>query len=137
MVYRPVRGARWLLLAVLAVFSVAAVGLVVATVGGNGPPVLFVAAWLAAFGWNAYWWGVRTAVEVRVDGPTLTWRTVVRSAEVPLHDVLRVRPSRASRQLAVIELREARRVLVPVRYGFGALERAILAGAPGASVEES
>jgi hypothetical protein len=36
----------------------------------------------------------------------------------------------------VIELRDRRPLIVPVRYGFGALERPISAGAPGVTVEE-
>jgi hypothetical protein len=110
--YQPMRAARWLLVALL------------------------VALWLAALGCNADRWLVRTCVEVRVDGPTLSWTTPLTCGTAPLHDVLRIGGSRMSRQLPVIELRDRRPLIVPVRYGFGALERAISAGAPGVTVEE-
>ena len=115
---------------------VLAVGVVVTTARGNGPPVWFTCLWLAALGWNAYWWLGRTAIEVTVDGATLRWTTALRRGSAPLEDVVRIRASRTSRQLAVIERREGRPLMVPVRNGFGALERSIQAGAPAASIEE-
>jgi hypothetical protein len=135
MTYQPMRFARWLFLVVFAAFGAAAVGLVVAVVRGDGPPLWFAVLWLAGVAWNAYWWLGRTCVQVQVDSPTLTWRTPLTGGTAALHDVLRIRSSRMSRQLAVIELRTHRPLLVPVRYGFGGLERAIAAGSPGLDLD--
>ncbi|MGY1841438.1 MULTISPECIES: hypothetical protein [unclassified Modestobacter] len=135
--YRPIRGARWLFPLVFAVFAVAAMWLVAATVRGDGPPLVFLLLWLGALGWNAWWFLFRISVELRVDGARLHWATPLRRGTVSLLDVALVRRSRLSPQLAVIELRTGRPLVVPVRYGFAALEREVVAGSPGAVVEES
>jgi hypothetical protein len=126
---------RFLFPVILTVFAVVAVALIMATALGNGPPVAFLAFWLAAFGWNAYWWSLRICLEVGVDGLTLNWRTAVFSREAPVGDVVGVRPTRWNRQMAVIELQGRRPLLVPVRYGFGQFTQAIAAAAPHAAVE--
>jgi hypothetical protein len=126
---------RLLFPVILVVFASVAIALIAATVLGNGPPVAFLVLWIAAFGWNAYWWSLRICIDVAVDGVTLTWRTAVLTGSAPVGDVLRVRPSRWSRQMAVIEVQGRRPLLVPVRYGFGQLAQAIAAAAPHASVE--
>lgn len=139
MIYRPIGGGgRLLLLLAFLAFALAAVALVVITVrGGEGPPAWFTALWLAAIVWNAYWWLFRICVEVRVDGPTLEWSAPLRRARAPLAEVIRIRAFRFGRQLAVVELQRRRPLLVPVRFGFGNLERAIAAGAPQVVIDES
>ncbi|MGY2079970.1 hypothetical protein [Modestobacter sp. SYSU DS0657] len=137
MSYRPFRGARWLIPLLFAVFGVVAVGLIIATAQGQGPPLLFLLLWLGALGWNAWWFLVRTCVELEVTGAQLHWATPLRAGAVPLLDVARIRRSRLSDTLAVIELRTGRPLMVPVRYGFAAVEREIVAGSPGVEVEES
>ncbi|MQA34294.1 hypothetical protein [Modestobacter roseus] len=136
MSYRPIRGARWAFPLLFAVFAVAAVALVAATLRGDGPPLLFLLLWLGALGWNAYWFLLRVCVELRVDGPQLEWATPLRRGTVSLLDVALIRRSRLSNQLAVIELRTGRPLMVPVRYGFAAVEQEIVAGSPGVEVEE-
>ncbi|MGY1855489.1 hypothetical protein [Modestobacter sp. SYSU DS0290] len=136
MSYRPIRNARWLIPLLFAVFGVAAVGLTIATAQGEGPPWPFLLLWLGALGWNAWWFLLRTCVELEVAGAQLQWATPLRAGAVSLLDVARIRRSRLSDQLAVIELRAGRPLLVPVRYGFAALEREIIAGAPGVAVEQ-
>lgn len=135
MTYRAMPLPRFLVSAILAVFAVVAAVMVVAAAHGSGPPVAFLAFWIAAFGWNAYWWAWRVCTEVRLDGSTLSWRTAVRSGQAPVGDVTRVRPSRWNRQMAVIALQGRRPLLVPVRHGFAELARGIAAGAPGAVVD--
>ncbi len=120
---------------VFVIFAVAAAGIVV--VRGKGPPIAFAVFWLAAVGWNAYWWLIRTCIEVRVDADSLQWRAPLRPGSAPLTDVRRIRKSRMSRQLAVIELQGRRPLLVPVRYGFSQLEAAVSAGAPMAVIDPS
>lgn len=118
------------------VFAVAAVMVVIATVRGDGPPVWFTALWLAALGWNAYWWLIRTCSEVRTDASTLEWSTPLGHGEVPLFDIVRVRSSRLGRQIAVIELQGRRPLLVPVLYGFSQLARFIGDNVPPGVVED-
>ena len=139
MIYRPMgRWGRVLLVLAFVVFAAAAVWLVLTTVRGEErPPVVFTALWLAILVWNAYWWLVRICVEVRVDGATLEWSAPLRRDSAPLADVVRIRPSRAGRQLAVVEFQGRRPMLVPVRVGFSRLERAIEAGAPQVVIDES
>ena len=139
MIYRPIGGwGRPLLLLAFLVFALAAAAVVVITVwGGEGPPAWFIALWLVALVWNAYWWLFRICVEVRVDGPTLEWSAPLRRASAPLAEVIRIRASRLGHQLAVVELQRRGPLLVPVRFGFGNLERAIAAGAPQVVIDES
>ena len=133
--YRAMPIPRFLFPVILVVFAGVAIALIAATVLGNGPPVAFLVFWIAAFGWNAYWWSLRICIEVAVDGLALNWRTAVLSGTAPVESVLRIRPSRWSRQMAVLEVQGRRPLLVPVRYGFGQLTQAIAAAAPHASVE--
>ena len=136
MTYRAMPIARWLVAALLLVFAAVAVALVVAAARGNGPPVAFLVFWGFAFAWNAYWWSLRTGVEVGVEGGTLRWRTALLTREAPMSAVRAVRRSRWSAQLAVIEMDGRRPLLVPVRYGFGQLAQSIATAAPQARVEE-
>lgn len=139
--YRPMRWFGRLLPLVFALFAAIMVITIVFDRGGShssssAPPLWFLVAWLAALGWNLYWWLFRMCIEVRVDGATLSWSTPLRRGEVALTDVIRIRPRRMSRQFATIELRGRRSLFVPVRYGFGQLQNAIVAGAPQATVDE-
>jgi hypothetical protein len=59
--------------------------------GGTGPPAAFVFFWVAAYGWNAYWWLFRIAYEVAiVGGSTLRWRSITATREVSLARVKRI-----------------------------------------------
>lgn len=141
MTYRPL--GRWggvLLMLAFAAFAAIVIVIVIvvmAGVGDGGVPAWFIALWLAAFVWNVYWWLFRTCVEVRVDGSTLGWSTPLRRGQVPVADVVRIRPTLFGRQMAAMEMQGHRSLLVPVRVGFGHLERAIAAGAPHVLVDES
>jgi hypothetical protein len=128
---------RLLVPVLFAGFAVAAVVLVVTALRGDGLPGWFVVLWLAALGWNAYWWLFRIPQEVRVGGSTLAWSAPLRRGEVPLDDVVRLRPSRTGRQFAVVELRGRRPLVVPIRYGFAGFRNALAAGAPQAEVDEA
>jgi hypothetical protein len=53
--------------------------------GGTGPGLGFVVFWLAALGWNAYWFLFRIAYEIGVTNrSTLRWCSVSRCREIPL-----------------------------------------------------
>jgi hypothetical protein len=135
-VYRPLRAMRWVLPLVFVVFTVVAVVFLVQATRHSGPPWWFLVLWLAAFAWNAYWWSFRICTEARVGGGQLAWRTLLRRGEVPLTDVIRIRPSRTGqRQMAVVELQGRRPLVVPVRYGFERITQALQAGVPGLQVD--
>jgi hypothetical protein len=132
--YQPYPGGRWLASAVALIFGLifgaASIALVVAVVRGQGPPVAFAVFWLAAVGWNAYWWLGRMCIAVDVGAANLVWRTPLRAGRASLKDVTTVRPSRLSRQFAVIEVEHRRGLVVPIRYGFGQFTDHLRAGAP-------
>jgi hypothetical protein len=77
---------RLLTLAFFIPLGIAGVAMLVNLIaGGTGPPAAFVVLWLAAYGWNVYWWLFRIAYEVGVvHGSTLRWRSMTRTREVPL-----------------------------------------------------
>lgn len=137
MTYRAMPIQRFVLPVMLVVFVGVGIVMVVTTARGGGPPVAFLVFWLAVLCWNTYWLGWRMCTEVGVEGLTLSWRTGLVSRQAPVGDVVRVRPSRMNRQMAVIEVQGRRPLLVPVRYGFGELTQAIAAAAPHAAVEKS
>lgn len=73
------------LLFMLAVFTVAGVSIVVQTMAGRtGAPLLFMALWFAALGWNFYWWLFRVAYRVELVGGVLHWRAPLRSGTMPV-----------------------------------------------------
>lgn len=84
---------RLLNFAVFIPLGIAGVAMLVnLVVGGTGPPAAFVILWLAAYGWNAYWWLFRIAYEVGVvDGSILRWRSITSSRQVPLPRVTGIR----------------------------------------------
>lgn len=135
-VYRPMRLGRWVLTVAFVVFAVVAVVFLVQSGRRSGPPWWFLVLWFGAFAWNAYWWAFRVCTEVRVEGGRLAWRMLLRSDDVPVTDVTRVRPSRwGQRQMAVVEVRGRRPLLVPVRYGFERLPLALQTAVPGLQVD--
>ena len=77
---------RPLTVAVFGALGIAGVAMLVNLVaGGSGPPAAFVLFWVAAYGWNAYWWLFRIAYEVAVvRGSTLRWRSIATTREVAL-----------------------------------------------------
>lgn len=134
--YQPLRIQRFVMPVSFLLFAGVAVWLVVQVVQGGGPPWWFALLWVAALGWNAYFWLFRVCTVVRVDAGRLTWRAALQRGDVPVTDVTRIRPSRmGQRQMAVLELRDRRPLLVPVRYGFERLSTALRSGVPGLQVD--
>jgi hypothetical protein len=85
--YRPLTFAVFI---PLGIFGLAMLVNLVA--GGTGPPAAFVFLWVAAYGWNVYWWLFRIAWEVGVvHGSTLRWRSITTTREVPLARVKRIK----------------------------------------------
>ena len=77
---------RLLIIAFLVLMSCIAVLLLV-SLRGNTDALLavFIALWVGALAWTAYWFLFRVAYEVAVvDGSTLSWHTMMTSHEAPL-----------------------------------------------------
>jgi hypothetical protein len=129
--YRQPRYAAILPVVIVTVLAIAAVVMIV---NPGGPPVWFLVLWIAALGWNAYWYLVRFATSVEVDGGTLRWRTPLRRGSAPVTAIRRVRRQRFGSQVAVIELDGAPNVYVMVWYGFAGLVDDLRAAAPQADI---
>jgi hypothetical protein len=106
------------ILAMFAVFVVAAVFMVAAIAAGSGPPVWFAAFWLAALVWNGYWFLFRVAYQLDLTEHEICWRTPLRSGSIALTDLVELRPHRFGSSIEVIQLASGTKVLVMVRKGF-------------------
>jgi hypothetical protein len=113
MIYRR-RFGRGLTVGVFAALAVVAVALVAAMVaGGLAGRTVAAAVWLAAFGWTAYWWLLRIPVGVLLELDTLVWDAPLRSGELPVASVTRVRPMRLAATGVLIEHDGGRPLVLP------------------------
>lgn len=133
--FRPLLG-KWPIVAMFVIFGVFAVVLVTATVEGGteSPPVAFTVLWLAAIGWNGYWWLFRIAVGLRFDGQVLYWEAPFRSGAIPLSDLTAIRPMRLASNVEVFDRRDGRPVLVMATKGLGAFLDSVSLARPGLPV---
>jgi hypothetical protein len=129
-VYRPSRTMTFLVPIVFTGFAAGAVIMIVTMIRGSGPPVWFGIAWLAALGWNAYWWLLRTCTLLVVNDRELRWRTPLRAGTIPLTAVRAVGRSRLGSQFATIQLDGSPSLQVPVHLGFARLTTALKSAAP-------
>jgi hypothetical protein len=109
--YRPLAGGQTFIRLMFVTFAAFAALLVATSIKGDGPPLPFTAFWLFALGWNGYWWLFRVAGEISVDRETLTWSAAMRTRQVPVADLVRVRPARFSSSALVIEVTDGRPIL--------------------------
>lgn len=110
-------GNRWLLLLMFALFVVFAVFVVVrALAESDAPGLLFLVVWLAALGWNAYWFLWRFSYRVEVRDDLLRWMTPLRNGEVAVADVEKVRLGWLG-QTTVFQIRDREDVTVVTRKG--------------------
>jgi len=115
--YSYTTGNRWLILAILAAFVVfGVVGVVLTVTRPDGPPLLFMLAWIAILAWNGYWLLWRLSYRFEVDGDRLLWTTPLRTGEARVSDVIRVRPGWFGR-MTVIELRDGETLMSITRKG--------------------
>ena len=111
--YSYTTGNRWVLLAAFAAFVLfGGLFVVLAVTRPDGPPLLFVLAWIAILGWNAYWFLWRLSYRLEVDGDRLRWMTPLRTGEVRVSDVLDIHPGMFG-QATVIELRDGETLTSP------------------------
>jgi hypothetical protein len=136
-VYRPSRTMTLLVPIIFAGFGVGAVIMIVTMIRGSGPPVWFGAVWLAALGWNAYWWLLRMCTLLAVDDHDLRWRTLVRGGTIPLTAVRAVGRSRLGSQFATIHLDGTSSLQVPVHLGFARLTTALKSAAPHIDISDA
>ena len=115
--YSYTTGNRPLLLVMFAGFAVFGVFLLVRTLAGSdGPGLLFLVAWLAILGRNAYWFLWRFSYRVEVRDDLLRWMTPLRNGEVALADVETVRLGWFG-QTTVFQVRDQEDVTVLTRKG--------------------
>lgn len=118
-VYRfPLIG-RPFFLAIFAVFGVAAVAMMASVFAGgdDSPPVAFALLWLAILVWNGYWWLLRIAFSVALDGDEFAWSAPLRSGRIPLRKITVIRPMRLGSNVEVIEHEDGRPVLILATKG--------------------
>ncbi len=87
--------------------------------------------WLAIVVWNAYWFLLRFAHRVELDGSTLRWRAPLRSGSVALADIRRVRPSWLFSNIQVMDTGARGPAMVWAVRGFRDLVDAVWVERPG------
>jgi hypothetical protein len=109
------------LLAVFTLFAAAGIGLAVAEATGakHLPPVWLVLLWVAAVGWNGYWFLLRFCWRLELADGVVHWFTPLRSGWVSVAEVRGSRPafnfsSDYYTFVEVIDLADQRPLLVPV-----------------------
>src|SRR5262245_53731990 len=87
------RLSRPMLLAMFAVFGVAAIGLILnLAFGDSSAPAPFVLAWVAILGWNAYWFLWRVALKLSLADGIVEWETVLRRGHFPVSAITSIGP---------------------------------------------
>lgn len=113
---------RWFIFAIFGGAAVGAVALLTSTLSGaaDTPGIPFTVLWLGAVAWNAYWWLLRFAADITLDGDYLRWAAPLRRGELRLDELTEIRPMRLASNVAVIEAADNRRVLVLATKGIRA-----------------
>jgi hypothetical protein len=136
--YRMPRWYRIQILVVFPVLAAFAIPLVIGTVRSScGFPLAFALIWLAALGWNAYWFLFRLCYRIDLHQNALHWWTPLRHGQLALSSLRAVRPGRLSGQLAIFEAADGPTVVTLARPGFVEFAAAVQAAAPYASVSTS
>jgi hypothetical protein len=107
--------------------------LVLTTAGTAGRSANFGLLWIAMVGWNAYWFLLRIVYQFEVGDGVLSWRAPLRSGQVPVTEVIAIRPSRLGVGYVVATRRGA--ILVAfASQGFGEFAAALQALQPSMAV---
>jgi hypothetical protein len=125
--------------ALSAVVVLAVLGIVAASLAGadGAPPVIVSLLVLAALVWNMYWWLLRIALSVRIDGDSLVAKTILLTRRVELDDVVAVRPMGFVSIITVLELVAGRPVLMMASTRVSALARDLRSRRPDLPVKLS
>lgn len=102
--------------------------------GDGGPPVGFVAIWLAILVWNAYWWLFRIVVSVTVRNGTLEWESPLQRGRIPMSTLTGFRPVAPMLNIVRITHTEGRALLVVPIKGIEGLAAAIRDARPDLDV---
>ncbi len=113
----------WVLVALFSALAVPGTYEVLADGGAAG--ALWVSLRLLALVYVADRLLVRTALELRIEGDRLEWRSPLRAGHVPLVDLEAVRPARLASQWQVLDLRGQRALYVEAMRGIGAFTDAL------------
>lgn len=134
--YRVSGGYRVAMLALFTFYAVLAVFLIAVAVY-DGQPVGAVAAWAMAgtvpVGCLAYLYLFRVVYELEFDGERLRWRAPLRSGDVALADLTRVRAISPG-AVGFLHRASGPRMRVYVRKGFTDFTGALVAARPGLAV---
>ena len=120
------------ILIMFAVFAGFALVLVARLLTGRSDhPMSFDVFWLAALGWNGYWFLLRFAWRLAVANGEFHWQAPLSSGSTPLGDLRRARPSHLGSNVEVFELVGRRPVLVFASHGLQAFVDELKAVHPG------
>lgn len=121
---------RWLFPVVAVVWAVVDIVLIVAAFASGGPPVWFVALWMAITGWIGFNFLWRMPYEVTVENDLLTWRGFFRTEAVPMSDVARMSLAMTG-NMQVIERRNGSKLRIAVMQGYGPFISSVVEAYPG------
>lgn len=110
-------------------FGGATVWILGATALGTGPPLLFVAAWVATILWLGYWLVWAGGCEIEIADGRVRWRSFLRRREVALDDVMG--NSSVLMQFARLEVRGDRPLLMNIGAGWPTFLAALATALPG------
>jgi xanthosine utilization system XapX-like protein len=107
--------------------------LVVSVTTGD-PPLWFVLAFLAIWGWQAFNYLVRFARAASIESGTLHWTGYLKSEQVPLDQIARVSLGFGG-TVQVVECRDGRKLRIPIMQGYRSFGEALAEALAGISVE--
>jgi hypothetical protein len=123
---------RFQVVGTLGVFAV--VGMLLLTTSTFPAPAGFALLWIAIVCWNGYWFLLRIVYQLEVAGGVLWWRAPLRSGQVPITEVVAVRPSRVAVTGHVVATRRGTILVAFATPGFAEFAAALRAVQPTVSV---
>jgi hypothetical protein len=123
----------WYRLQVMGTVGVMAVAGVVLLATGAAPAWVAV-GWVAVLGWNGYWFLLRIVYQLEVAGGVLGWRAPLRAGQVPIGEVVAIRPSRVAMLGHVVTTRRGTIWVTFATPGFAEFAAALQAAQPMLSV---
>jgi hypothetical protein len=106
-----------------------------ASLGGAGyarQSLSFALLWTAILIWNGYWFLLRIVYQVEVGAGVLSWRAPLRSGQVPVTEVVAIRPSSLAGH--IVQTRRGKIVVAFSTMGFDEFGAALRALEPSISV---
>ncbi len=118
---------RLQVLVMMAIFVVAAAGLIVASIRGGRdlPPIWFRVGWIGIVFWVGYWFLLRVIYRLEVRDRELRWEAPLRRGSVPVSEIVRLRPFRLGSNMEVIETEGRGRLLTFAMKGLDQFAQAL------------